>query len=1067
MLRLFISFLLYSSLLFSLESYSQEKGDSYNQAKHTLFEINQTDHVKQLKSTEILISHRGTEDIIAPIVTSIDANPSIGGINQCSQNNAAIDQLLVSFHDDNIGLIGTDVINNFVLIDTGNDQDLQSTNCLEVSGDDAIVTISGLIPGGTATDPTALLELGSSLTNGHYVLMVCDAITDASGNLLDGDNDGEQGGNFSRIFRVEQDNLFENAYFDDCSDVPVSLSPWQGSSAVAIPFVDFDDSSLSGSVLLNSNGGNIASIGQCVNLLGESYFSFNSRFLESANLLQNDADIIMSCEFSDLANCASIIDVQSDSQQIVSSKTPIWQTFSTTMFSPPAAVSANCKVSLFSSSDGGFLASTDEIIIKEIPEGPVMILTKSDGDVSTSPGGNVTYTLDYSTTVGSPTTVGLVISEQVPLETTFLSASSTPGWICSPDNNAGSICELTPAELLPGGNDSATFTVQVNNYISPLATLLNNTAIISATNAINSATNSDETPITSAVAALDVTITDNGVSDTIPGNSIIYQIVASNAGNRIAAGTFLTDVVPPNTIFNANLSTDWNCFPDGEPGSSCTIEIGELAGDSFITNFVVDVIDSVSSEAIQIENTVILTAEGIAPTQASDTTPINAEVSLRMVKSDGGVEAGLDSVVSYTLNYFNDGNRNAIGGVLTETVPDNTTFYPQSSSPEWACTPDNTAGSNCTINIGDITGGQKNSSLFSVKVNSTVPGGTTSISNTASIDATNAPLLASDSEETPLDGLAPVITLIDAIPTISEISQCSQNDAMINQLIVAFDENNDGLIGVDNSDNYRLIDTGMDQDLQTMDCGALLGDDVIMPFSDFIIGGTTNNPTASLDIGMTLKDGVYALLVCDDITDSIGNQLDGDGDGIQGGNLVQNFRIEQGNLFDNAFLDNCPDAPIFLPPWMTIGGDVVVNTDSNDSLLSGSIELISVDGSAVSASQCIDVTANNFYSLETSVLGTFIQNGDLDIELSCDFSSVIGCGSIIDSHTDNFTYADSVTPIWQRISSVMVTPMNAVSANCKVSLSSPSNNEFVNYLDEFDYRDADLIFENGFELMVD
>jgi hypothetical protein len=49
----------------------------------------------------------------------------------------------------------------------------------------------------------------------------------------------------------------------------------------------------------------------------------------------------------------------------------------------------------------------------------------------------------------------------------------------------------------------------------------------------------------------------------------------------------------------------------------------------------------------------------------------------------------------------------------------------------------------------------------------------------------------------------------------------------------------------------------------------------------------------------------------------------------------------------------------------------------------------------------------------------------------------------------------------------MVTPMNAVSANCKVSLSSPSNNEFVNYLDEFDYRDADLIFENGFELMVD
>ncbi len=64
---------------------------------------------------------------------------------------------------------------------------------------------------------------------------------------------------------------------------------------------------------------------------------------------------------------------------------------------------------------------------------------------------------------------------------------------------------------------------------------------------------SDTTPITAA-AILDVTKTDGDVTDTVPGDTISYQISASNTGNQITANALLTETVPGNTLFNAGLS---------------------------------------------------------------------------------------------------------------------------------------------------------------------------------------------------------------------------------------------------------------------------------------------------------------------------------------------------------------------------------------------------------------------------------------------------------------------------------------------------------------------------------
>ena len=643
----------------------------------------------------------------------------------------------------------------------------------------------------------------------------------------------------------------------------------------------------------------------------------------------------------------------------------------------------------------------------EVLPGPELSFSKDDGDISTTPGSIVTYTLSYSNAPGTGATSGLKITETVPAETSFVPLSSSVGWTCTPGNNAGSTCEISPGELSPGGNSSVTFAVQLNSYVSASFTEISNSATLSANNAVNSEIASDTTPVTAA-AVLAVTKSDGDVTDKVPGDTITYQITASNTGNRTTANALLTETVPISTTFNSGVSTiGWTCLPTNNAGSTCTYSVGSLSGTPDAVNFAVDVIPSMPAGATEISNSVTFSADGVSSAQASDTTPITsaaalnltkddsdatvtpgnsvvyqldygntgnqdaalveltetvlaettfdaanstvgwsclpdinpgstctysvgtlggndsgsvdfalllnnpvsdtitqldntasasadnaqtvnaqdstpiiASVSLRMVKSDGDITASLERIVSYSLIYFNDGDRNAVGVELTETVPDNTTFQPLSSTPGWNCTPDNSAGSSCSFTVGDLAGGGKLVTFFAVKVDATLDISVTELSNTATVNATNAPSSSSDTELTPVDGVVPVVNIVDASPSISGIIQCSQNDAMISSLFVEFEDNITGLQGVDNLNNFMLVDTGSNQDLETTECGVVAGDDSTMSLSNLVIGGTATIPTATIDIGMSLKDGVYALLICDEIADAAGNQLDGNNDGV-------------------------------------------------------------------------------------------------------------------------------------------------------------------------------------------
>jgi hypothetical protein len=102
----------------------------------------------------------------------------------------------------------------------------------------------------------------------------------------------------------------------------------------------------------------------------------------------------------------------------------------------------------------------------------------------------------------------------------------------------------------------------------------------------------------------------------------------------------------------------------------------------------------------------------------------------------------------------------ATGVVVTDTVPDNTTFNAAESLPTaWNCLPDNSAGSICTTAVADVPpAGGTGQVFFAVTVDNPLPAGVDTILNAAVVGDDGrkgpdpTPENNRDNEETPLRG---------------------------------------------------------------------------------------------------------------------------------------------------------------------------------------------------------------------------------------------------------------------------------------------------------------------------
>ena len=393
---------------------------------------------------------------------------------------------------------------------------------------------------------------------------------------------------------------------------------------------------------------------------------------------------------------------------------------------------------------------------------PDLVVTKTDGGAIANAGETIVYTMTVAN-AGSQDASGVELSDVVPANTSFSAGSSSAGWSC-----VGGSCTLAVGTVGVGDPvQSFTIAFTVDDPLAAGVMQISNTVTVTDDGAsgsdLNPANNvaSDTTPIAAGTAPdLVVTKTDGGAIANA-GETIVYTLTVANVGSQDASGVVLSDVVPGSTSFSAGSSSaGWSCA-----GGRCTLAVGTVgAGDpaqSFAIAFTVN--DPLGAGATEISNTVTAADDGASGSDlnpannvASDTTPIAASTApdLVVTKDDGGVSANAGDTISYAVTVANVGSQDALGVVLSDAVPMNTTLSAGSSSAGWGC-----VGGNCTLLVGAVGAGDPSQSFtISFTVDDPLAAGVSQISNTvaASDDGTGgADLNPADNtatDVTPIDG---------------------------------------------------------------------------------------------------------------------------------------------------------------------------------------------------------------------------------------------------------------------------------------------------------------------------
>jgi uncharacterized repeat protein (TIGR01451 family) len=386
-------------------------------------------------------------------------------------------------------------------------------------------------------------------------------------------------------------------------------------------------------------------------------------------------------------------------------------------------------------------------------------IAKDDGGATADAGGLVTYTVTV-TNVGNQDATGVVVADSLPSSTSFEPAGSDPGWSCS-----GSSCMLHVGSLSAGESRSLALVVRVDAKLPAGLEELVNTAVVTADEDLDGSNDTAQeiTPLGAGVGA-DVAITkDDFGASADAGGVVVYTVMMTNVGNQDATGVSATDTLPGSTSFeSAGSDPAWSCS-----GSSCSLAVGDLAaGDVVSFDLVVRVDATLPAGLEELVNTAVVTAdEDLDGSNNTDEeiTPLGAGVGADVAidKDDGGASAGAGGLVTYTVTVSNEGNQDATGVSVADTLPESTSFEVSGSDGGWVC-----GSTSCSLTVGDLAAGESAAYDLVVRVDENLPAGLEKLLNVAAVvaDQDLDPSNNSDSEITPLgEGVGPdlVVTKTD------------------------------------------------------------------------------------------------------------------------------------------------------------------------------------------------------------------------------------------------------------------------------------------------------------------
>jgi len=382
---------------------------------------------------------------------------------------------------------------------------------------------------------------------------------------------------------------------------------------------------------------------------------------------------------------------------------------------------------VFTNAEDTYKTSSVNTTVSAIPN---FTLTKSVDLVSAGPADTLTYTIRYKN-VGSAGATSVVLTDTVPANTTFISASNS-------GTNTGGIVTWNLPNIAV--NDSGEVTMLVH-LPKPIAynsiAQISNKATISAFGITDKHSSPALTnviyPQLAAVKAVD--------STTAFATSIItYSIVVSNATISTSTATVLFDSIPAWTTYVPNSTKINNVVQTDVSGTSPLVSglaLGDVTPDSSKTvTFQVQINSPISNGRI-IPNTSWVTTDKLVDSipGTSVTTTVLSYPNLTLQKSASYTNNTPEDTITYSLTYGNTGSDTATTFTVVDTIPSNMTYVPGSLTGTGA----SFATNRILVSLAMLgTNDTGNVVTFKTVVNSPLAAGNTIFINKAYASAANA-----------------------------------------------------------------------------------------------------------------------------------------------------------------------------------------------------------------------------------------------------------------------------------------------------------------------------------------
>ncbi|CAG0936747.1 Ice-binding protein 1 [Thermoflexales bacterium] len=326
------------------------------------------------------------------------------------------------------------------------------------------------------------------------------------------------------------------------------------------------------------------------------------------------------------------------------------------------------------------------------------------------PGESLSYSIQYRNDGSAPVT-NVRVTETYPAHVSFVSANPPP--------NIGNNVWLTSSLNGNGDNRTILVTVRVNSPLTD-TTILNNRVVVSAQEA-PPYTTTQQTLIVAphlhlSLSAQPLTPTANDL--------LTYTLLYTNSGSSYAANTIITDAIPANTSFV-------QCEPlgCGVNGSIVTWNLGQLSQQtSNEVTLTVRVANNLLNGTV-ITNTARITSTDQVSALTLLTSTVASAPDVILTKSDGLTTIAAGQLTTYTLSFANVGTAPAANVLITDRIPDYTTFV--------GCSSCVALGSGVySFTRGALNASQNGAVTLSVRLASTLPPGLRAITNTAAIVTT-------------------------------------------------------------------------------------------------------------------------------------------------------------------------------------------------------------------------------------------------------------------------------------------------------------------------------------------